>query len=116
MLENFSMSYNVKTTTRFEKEAKRIAKKHKNIKSAILKLIDNLEANPTTGTALGQNLYKNRLAIAGTNKGKSGGARIITYVVVISETVYLSEIYLKSEQDTIEPDFVIQHLKNLRII
>jgi hypothetical protein len=45
------------------------------------------------GADLGQSVYKIRLAISGTNKGKSGGARIITCVVLIKEIVYLAEIY-----------------------
>ena len=110
------MSYSVKTTAHFDKEVKRIAKKHKNIKLAISKLIDDLEVTPTMGIALGQNIYKIRLAISGTNKGKSGGARIITYVIVVNETVFLSEIYLKNEQDTIEVNLIIQRLKDSGLI
>jgi hypothetical protein len=68
------------------------------------------------GTDLGQNIYKIRLAISGTNKGKSGGARIITYVVLIDEIVYLSEIYLKSEHDTVDAYMVIRRLKRDGII
>jgi len=75
-------------------------------------LIDNLEVNPTMGISLGQNIYKIRLGISATGKGKSGGARIITFVVVVNETVYLSDIYLKNENDTINADLVIQRLKN----
>jgi len=67
------------------------------------------------GTSLGQNMYKIRLAISGTNKGKSGGARVITYVVV-NEIVYLAEIYLKSEHDTVEPDPLVQRLKDEGLI
>jgi len=68
------------------------------------------------GTDLGQNIYKIRLAISGTNKGKSGGARVITYVVIIDETVFLSEIYLKNEHDTVDVHMVIQRLKEDGII
>src|SRR5258708_36344982 len=106
------MSYSVKTIPYFDKEVKRIAKKHKGIKSDLAKLIDNLEENPTMGTGLGQNVYKIRLVISGTNKGKSGGARVITYFVVLSEMVYLSEIYLKSEHDTVDADLIVQRLKD----
>ncbi len=67
------MSYSVKTTPDFNREYKRICKKHKGIKSDLAKLIDDLEINPILGTELGQNVYKIRLAISGTNKGKSGG-------------------------------------------
>jgi len=106
------MSYSVKTTPHFDKEVKKIAKKHKGIKSDLTKLIDDLEKNPSMGTDLGQNVYKIRLAISGTNKGKSGGARVITYVIVVIETVFLAEIYLKSEHDTIDANLVVQRLKD----
>jgi len=106
------MSYKVKTTLHFDKEVKRIAKKHKGIKSNLAKLIEDLELNPFQGTELGQNIYKIRLANSGTNKGKSGGARVITCVVVVSEIVYLAEIYLKSERDTVDADLIAQRLKN----
>jgi hypothetical protein len=110
------MSYSVKTIPFFDSEVKRIAKKHKGIKSDLAKLIDDLEKNPTMGTDLGQNVYKIRLAISGTNKGKSGGARVITYVVVLNEIVYLSDIYLKSEHDTVDANLVVQRLKNEGLI
>ncbi len=106
------MSYSVKTLAHFDREVKRIAKKHKGIKADIEKLIDNLEINPTLGADLGQNIYKIRLAISGTNKGKSGGARVITYVVVVNKTVFLTEIYLKNEQDTVDTGLIIQRLKD----
>jgi len=110
------MIYKVKITPNFEKEVKKIAKKHKGIKSDLAKLIDDLENNPLMGTDLGQNLYKLRLAISGTNKGKSGGARIITYVVIVVETVFLAEIYLKSDHDTVDTSLVVQRLKDQGLI
>ena len=110
------MSYSVKTTPHFDKEVKRIAKKHKGIKSDLAKLIGDLEKNPATGTDLGQNVYKIRLAISGTNKGKSGGARAITYVVVVIETVFLAEIYLKNEHDTVEAGLIVERLKDEGLI
>jgi mRNA-degrading endonuclease RelE of RelBE toxin-antitoxin system len=110
------MSYSVKSSPLFDKEAKNIAKKHRGLKESLSKLIDDLEANPTMGISLGQNVYKIRIAISGTNKGKSGGARVITYVVVVSEVVYLSEIYLKNEHDTADVDKVIQRLKDTGLI
>ena len=110
------MSYSIKTTPNFDKEVKRIVKKHKGIKSDLAKLIDDLENNPTMGTDLGQNVYKIRLAISGTNKGKSSGARVITYVIVVIETVFLAEIYLKSEHDTIDAGLIVQRLKDEGLI
>ena len=50
------------------------------------------------GTAVRNGSYKIRLGIRSKRKGKRGGARVITYVKVIAETVYLVSIYDKSEQ------------------
>jgi mRNA-degrading endonuclease RelE of RelBE toxin-antitoxin system len=110
------MAIAVIPTDSFIKELKRISKKHNQILSDIKKLSIALKENPTMGTDLGQNIYKIRLAISGTNKGKSGGARIITCVVLVREVIYLSEIYLKSESDTVDVDLVVQRLKNAGLI
>jgi hypothetical protein len=40
--------------------------------------------------------------MASKGKGKSGGARVITYIQVIHHSVYLLAIYDKSEQANIE--------------
>ncbi|MEZ4901006.1 MAG: type II toxin-antitoxin system RelE/ParE family toxin [Spirosomataceae bacterium] len=44
-------------------------------------LILSLEQNPKQGADLGSGLYKIRLASGSKGKGKSGGFRVITYVV-----------------------------------
>ena len=54
--------------------------------------------NPKIGKPIGQDCYKIRLAISSKGKGKSGGARIITHVVVSGEVVFLIAIYDKSEK------------------
>ena len=82
------MSIVVIPTDGFTRELKRISKKHPGILSDIAKLSSKLKENPEMGIDLGQNVYKIRIAISGTNKGKSGGARIITCVLLVSETVY----------------------------
>lgn len=110
------MRYKVKTTPDFDKEYKAIVKKYRSIKKDISKLINDLEVAPTKGVHLGKNLYKIRIPISGTNKGKSGGARVITCVVVVDEVVYLSEIYLKSDYDTVDSDLVIRRLKDSGLI
>ncbi|MGI4875028.1 MAG: type II toxin-antitoxin system RelE/ParE family toxin [Janthinobacterium lividum] len=68
---------------------------------------------PTIGDALGHCCYKIRLAIASKNKGKSGGARVITYVQVVGETVFLLAIYDKSEQASISDQQVLELLAQL---
>lgn len=89
-------------TERFKREIKRLVKKFPSLKTEIENLRDQLYENPSSGTPLGQGFYKIRLAIRSKGKGKSGGARVITYVKVVAETVYLVTIYDKSEQSDIE--------------
>ena len=110
------MSYNVVVSSEFAKEAKRIAKKHVGIKTDIANLINQLTVNPFMGTELGHSFYKIRIAISGTAKGKSGGARVITYLILDKKTVLLAEIFLKSEHSTADIDVLIQRLKNQGLI
>jgi mRNA-degrading endonuclease RelE of RelBE toxin-antitoxin system len=95
------MSYKVDVTNGFKREAKRLIKKYASLKEEIGLLIDTLEETPRTGTSIGHDCYKVRLAITSKGKGKSGGARVITCVFVKNETVYLLSIYDKSEQNDI---------------
>ncbi len=65
----------------FERRAKDFAKKYKSFVSDYDTFLDELEKNPFGGESLGHHTYKNRMAIASKGKGKSGGARVITYNV-----------------------------------
>ena len=53
------------------------------------------------GTPLGKDCFKIRVAISSKGKGKSAGARIITYVKIVQSSIYLMDIYDKSDQATI---------------
>lgn len=74
------MSYNVSSIPLFDKQAKRLAKKYPSLKKDLAELLESLADNPEKGIALGNSFYKIRLAIASKGKGKTGGARVITYV------------------------------------
>ncbi len=96
------MSYRIEPTERFQREAKRLAKKYRSIPSELRELSERLKANPHLGTDLGAGIFKIRLAIKSKGKGKSGGGRVVTYVIDEEETVHLLTIYDKSDLDTIE--------------
>ena len=91
----------VETLLRFDREAKRLYKKHVSLADEIETLAEELRTNPTKGTPIGRSCYKIRLAIKSKGKGKSGGARVITYYYIHGNTVYLLSIYDKSERVTI---------------
>lgn len=95
------MNFEVRTLPNFEKEAKRLSKKHRSLKKDLLILIESLEKSLQQGEPLGNDFYKVRLAITSKGSGKSGGARIITCVKIIKTIVFLSSIYDKSEKASI---------------
>jgi len=95
------MLYSVITIPRFDHEMKRLARKYTSLKDEYKVLIEELSENPEKGIPLGNNLYKIRLAIASKGKGKSGGARVITYLKTEQGNVYLLSIYDKGKRDTI---------------
>ena len=78
------MSYKIQLSSNFKKEAKKLIKRYPSLKKELTNLFTELEENPTLGTPLGNNIYKIRLSIASKNKGKSGGARVMSFVKVIN--------------------------------
>ena len=106
------MSYKIELTDNFKKEAKKLIKKYASLRTEIAELGKELAENPTTGTHLGNDVYKIRLAIASKNKGKNGGARVISFVKIIDETIFLLSIYNKGEKDTISDKEIEELLKD----
>jgi mRNA-degrading endonuclease RelE of RelBE toxin-antitoxin system len=96
------MNYKIIPVDKFKKEAKRLIKKYPSLKLELADLAESLSINPTQGTALGNDAYKIRVSIKSKGKGKSGGARVITYVITSQKEVYLLTIYDKAEFDSID--------------
>jgi hypothetical protein len=108
------MAYDVYTIEYFDKQFKKLVKKYPSLKSELIELIGNLKQQAILGTSLGHNCYKIRLAISSKGKGKSGGARVITYVTILQEKVFLLSIYDKSEQDTISDSALLKLLEKVK--
>lgn len=106
------MSYRIELTENFKKGAKRLIKKYASLRTEILELGKELAENPTTGIPLGNDVYKIRLGVASKNKGKAGGARVITFVKIIDETVYLLSIYSKGEIDSLTDNEIINLIRD----
>jgi len=107
------MNYNVKTIAIFERQAKRLIKRYPSLRVELMELIQVLKKEPVQGESLDKNCYKVRLAISSKGKGKSGGARIITNLVVIDSIVFLLSIYDKSEKSSISDKELIALLKQI---
>lgn len=96
------MSYKVIPVDKFKREAKRLVKKYPSLKIGLAEIAESLSEEPTLGTSLGNDTYKIRISIKSKGKGKSGGARIITYVVTPQKEIYLLTIFDKAEFDSID--------------
>jgi len=95
------MSYNLIITLAFERDTKLLYKKYKSLKSDLATLFESLENKPIQGKSLGKGCYKIRMAITSKAKGKSGGARVITFVKVADENIFLLSVYDKSEKENL---------------
>ena len=107
------MNFSVIPSDKFKREAKRLIKKFPSLKQELTDLNITLEKTPEIGTFLGNDTYKIRLAIKSKGKGKSGGARVITYVVTDNKEVYMLTIYDKSEFDSIDDKMIKAIIENL---
>ena len=72
----------VQTLAEFKRDLRRLRKKYPSLVGELRELEGELCQNPTKGTPIGGSCYKIRLAIKSKGKGKSGGARVITYYTV----------------------------------
>lgn len=109
------MKINVLTTPVFDKKYKKYRKKFPSIKAEVEAVQESLLANPKQGTDLGDNIYKIRMASKSKGKGKSGGFRIVTYVLEETEeetNVHLLIIYDKSENNNILKFQLLQIIKD----
>ena len=64
------MSCSVIPSEKFKKEAKRLIKKFPSLKQELAGLNNTLTNEPETGTPMGNNTYKIRLAVKSKGKGK----------------------------------------------
>lgn len=112
------MNFEVKTTPHFEKAAKALAKRHRSFKKDLGQLILSLSVNPLQGDELCPGVRKIRMAVTSKGKGKSGGARIITYTLFVTEVsgrVYLVEVYDKSDFSTVDVNALEKIVKELEL-
>ena len=107
------MNYKVIAITHFERAFKRLVKKFPSLKSEYVALIESLSINPKQGVDIDKNCYKIRISIASKGKGKSGGARIITHIKIEKESVYLLDIFDKSEKDNISDNDILIFINDI---
>jgi mRNA-degrading endonuclease RelE of RelBE toxin-antitoxin system len=107
------MNYRVITTPRFKRQAKKLLKKYNSLTAELQTFEQSLINDPVQGQSIGQNAYKVRVAVKSKGKGKSGGLRVITYLITDEEEIYLLTIYDKSEMESVDNKTLKEIIKEI---
>ncbi len=111
-----SCNITVSVSTDFAKEAKRLAKKYPSFKQDYKEFLESIKENPLQGDEITKNIRKIRMAIKSKGKGKSGGARVITFNVLTQQlegNVIFLLIYDKEEASTVKVNIVKEMVRNM---
>ncbi|MDE5793450.1 MAG: addiction module toxin RelE [Muribaculaceae bacterium] len=112
------MNFEIITTPDFERSFKTLSKRHRSLKSDFHDFSEGLKQNPFIGDELTPGIRKIRMAISSKGRGKSGGARVITYTIVTLENsgeVYLLDIYDKNDFSTVDVSTLQKIVKDLGV-
>jgi mRNA-degrading endonuclease RelE of RelBE toxin-antitoxin system len=110
---------NVIPTPQFKREAKPLLKKYLSLSGELRELEQQLKENAHIGDKITENTYKIRVAVKSKGKGKSGGLRVISYIIfkIVAdeeiENVYLLAIYDKSEFENISDKLIIERIETV---
>lgn len=109
------MATNINFSDPFESRVKRFIKKFPSLANELIDFMDLLKENPFLGESLGAGLYKVRLASKSKGKGKSGGFRVINYIVTENKEdidITVLTIYDKSEDSTMKKNILVKMVKD----
>lgn len=118
LLKVCSMSCNITISVSddFAKEAKRLAKKYPSFKQDYKDFLVSIKNNPLQGDEITKNIRKIRMAIKAKGKGKSGGARVITFNILTDiengHVVFLL-LYDKEDASTVKANVVKQLVRDM---
>ena len=118
LLKVCSMSCNITISVSddFAKEAKRLAKKYPSFKQDYKDFLLSIKNNPLQGDEITKNIRKIRMAIKAKGKGKSGGARVITFNIITDikngHVVFLL-LYDKEDASTVKVNVVKQLVRDM---
>lgn len=109
------MTLKISPLSGFVKQAKRLAKKYRQLAKDLKLLEKELLANPEAGIEILPSCFKIRLVNSSTRVGKSGGFRVIYYYLDENNHIYLLSIYSKTEQGTISEAILKELIKEVII-
>lgn len=94
----------------FLKEAKKLSKKYKLLKSDLKQAVEEIQSKNDLGVYLGFNIFKKRVKNSSIPTGKSGGFRVIIYQQIKNKIVLIS-IYSKTEKENLSDEELSEILK-----
>jgi mRNA-degrading endonuclease RelE of RelBE toxin-antitoxin system len=110
------MAININFSDPFESRVKKFVKKFPSLAQELIDFVAELKETPLMGESLGAGLYKIRLASKSKGKGKSGGFRIINYLVLQNKEdidITVLTIYDKSEDSTMKKKILVKMVKEM---
>jgi mRNA-degrading endonuclease RelE of RelBE toxin-antitoxin system len=113
------MSYEVVLCDSFKRAVKQFKKRYPNVTSDVSRAIQQLQDTPDAGDVIrgGKGTRKFRVENSDINKGKSGGYRMLYYVVDHpANVIYMITLYAKSDREDIPKNEVIELLKAAQLI
>jgi mRNA-degrading endonuclease RelE of RelBE toxin-antitoxin system len=103
----------IRLTTEFQRKLKNLAKKYRQVPTDIQPVLEQLQLGEFLGDqipGIGSSVMKVRIRNSNTQKGKSGGYRLI-YWISSTKLIILLDIYSKSDREDIEIDEIRQIIK-----
>jgi mRNA-degrading endonuclease RelE of RelBE toxin-antitoxin system len=99
-----SIPIEIRFTPDFRKQLRKLEKRYRKIKSDLEPILIQIQMGEIIGDrlqGLDAEVFKVRVRNSDTNRGKSGGYRVI-YWLKLPESVVLLDIYSKSDRDDVE--------------
>lgn len=110
------MSFRIITTAYAEVMIKKLSKRYRSFDDDIKSFRESLKANPMQGVEIAPNIRKIRMAVASKGRGKSGGARVITFNALVADhggTIYLLLVYDKADAASVKMNVVREIIKEM---
>ncbi len=110
------MNFKITVSSYFAVEAKRLNKKYRSFAEDLRKFQESLLENPLQGVELSPGIRKIRLTIKSKGKGKSGGARVITYNILTAKRdgqIVLLLLYDKKDASSVNLSVIKKIIKDL---
>lgn len=110
------MSLEIIRSDYFTSDFKRLHKRYRGILKDYEAFLDSLRENPLQGVKIAPHVRKVRMAISDKGRGKSGGARVITFDTLVSDQngkLYLLLIYDKADTSNVKMNVVREIIKEM---